>query len=117
MAGLKLVTDLDANSLLKLAYRAAQDHGFSVAKIADDRFSAKRGNALFGLAAISAHCDFIISVETYDKEAELVLERNSPWWTGAIGVSRVTNRAQDLMKTFGEAVRLAGRRVIRETEF
>ena len=119
MAGIKLVTDMDAKTLFKLAYREAQDKGFTVAKLGNGEFTAKRSNLALSivLGAFVAYCDFHIAIEDCDDETELVLERNSPWWTGIIGVQRVKSWAKDLVKTIGEAIVDEGNEVIREKEF
>ena len=119
MAGIKLVTDMDAKLLFKIAFREAQDKGFAVEKIGDRRFTARKSSMAVSilLGAFVAYCDFVVAVEDYDHETELVLERNSPWWTGVIGVHRVKSWATDLVKTIGDSIEDAGNRVIREKEF
>jgi hypothetical protein len=119
MAGLKFTTDLDAESLYKIAYRRAQDMGFTVREAGESAFTAKSGNMALSIAvgALSVYCDFRLSIEEYDDGNELVLERNTPWWTGMIGVSRVKNRANELMKNIKDEVELRGGRILREKEF
>ena len=47
----------------------------------------------------------------------MFLKRNSPWWTGAIGVSRVSTRAKKLAEAIAEALDEAGGKVRNEKPF
>ena len=84
MAGLKLLTKLDPQTCLKLAWRAAQDHGFSLPPLDEcaKRFTATKGNSLISMIAgpfATTPCSFQISIEPYGDTNEVVLEKNSPW--------------------------------------
>jgi len=116
MPGLKFTTKLDAESLYKIAFRRAQDLGFTVRSIDDRAFSAISGSAAMTVVG-KAYCDFRIDVEEYDDGNELVLERNAPWWTGVIGISRVKSIAKDLFKCIKDEIELRGGKIEREKEF
>ena len=53
-------------------------------------------------------CNFEIDFEEEDNRSVFFLKRNSPWWTGALGVSRVKSRAKKLTEAIHEAVRDQG---------
>jgi hypothetical protein len=122
MAGMKLLTKLDPLTCLKLAWRTAQDQGYTITPIDDNskHFTAKRGNVVVGLIAgpVSPYCCFEISVESYPSANELVLEKNNPWFTsGAIGVSRVNARATELFDGIAAAIEKEGGTIVERKEF
>jgi len=117
MPGLKFTTNLDGETLFKLAFRRAQDMGYTVRATGERAFSATMGNVALSLLALSSHCDFRISIEAYDDGHELVLERNSPWLLGAIGVARVKSNARDLCQGIKDEVAARGGKVTNEKEF
>jgi hypothetical protein len=115
MAGLKFTTDLDAESLYKVAFRKAQDLGYTVREAGPAAFTAQMGNVATSVLT-GAYCDFRLSVMEYDDGNELVLERNAAWWTGTIGVSRVKSRAKDLMKSVKDEIAHRGGKILGEKE-
>jgi hypothetical protein len=119
MPGLKFTCDLDAEALYKIAFRRAQDLGFTV-RAADDRAFVATSGSLplsFVVGAFVAYCDFRVDVEEYEDGNELVLERNTPWWAGMIGVSRVKAKANQLVQNIKDEVELRGGKVTREKTF
>ena len=68
MPGLKFTTDLDAGALYKIAFRRAQDMGYTVRAIDDRSFTAAMGNAALSVVAgaFVAYCNFRVAVEAYD---------------------------------------------------
>jgi hypothetical protein len=119
MPGLKFTTNLDPDSLYKIAFRHAQDLGYTVRDLGGRAFSATAGNAALNVlsGALHVHCDFRVAIHQYDDGNELVLERNAPWWTGMIGVSRVKSKAAELIGKIKEEVHLRGCSLMREKEF
>src|SRR3954452_23411583 len=117
MPGLKFTTNLDGETLHKLAFRRAQDLGYTVRATSDRVFSATMGNVALSVLALASRCDFRVSVESYDDGNELVLERNSPWFLGTIGVARVKSNANDLFKAIKEEVLKRGGKITNEKEF
>jgi hypothetical protein len=117
MPGLKFTTNLDAESLFKSAFRRAQDQGYTVRATGDRAFAATSGNMALSVLAVSSYCDFRVSVEKYDDGNELVLERNSPWLLGAVGVGRVKSKAQELFKNLKDEVAQRGGQIRNEKEF
>ena len=117
MPGLKFSTNLDADSLYKLAFRRAQDAGYTVRDLGNNAFSATMGSMALSVLAVSSYCDFRLSVEKYGDGNELVLERNSPWMLGKIGVARVKAKADALFRNIKEETVVRGGKVISEKEF
>ncbi|MBI1831381.1 MAG: hypothetical protein HYR84_08025 [Planctomycetes bacterium] len=122
MAGLKLLTKLEPQTCLKLAWRTAQDLGFTLTPIDDSskRFSATKGSAVWGFiaGALSPHCAFEISVAAYGDANEVVLEKNTSWLTsGTIGVAKVNQQADDLMRAIAAAIEKEGGTIMERKEF
>ena len=119
MPGLKFTTDMDADALYKIAFRRAQDLGYTTRGLGDNAFAATMGNMPLSVVvgAFVAYCDFRVDIEEYEDGNELVLERNTPWWTGMIGVSRVKSKALELVNHIKDEVNLRGGKVKREKEF
>ncbi|MSU80724.1 MAG: hypothetical protein EXS16_21880 [Gemmataceae bacterium] len=113
MPGIKLLTNLDPKKCLKVAWRTAQDMGYSLSPIEETskRFGATKGNLLMNLIAgpLAPRSAFEITVESYSDTNEVSLETNQPWITsGAIGVSRVRKRADELLDAIGRAIENEG---------
>jgi hypothetical protein len=106
MAGWKLEVDLGQSKVFKIAKRVAKEEGFHVVEVDDYHFEAKRGSLPLSIiaGALVAYCDFKIEVEAYDDATDLVLTRNTPWWTGVLGVSRVKNWAKHLVDEIAKEV-------------
>jgi hypothetical protein len=122
MAGTKILTKHDARACLKLAWRSAQDLGYALTPIDDCslRFTATKGSAVVGFLAgpLAPYCRFQISVESYGDANELVLEKNSPWFTsGAVGVSRVNRQADELLNAIVCAIERDGGTIQERREF
>src|SRR5690348_10606727 len=99
MAGLKLVTDLDAEKALRVAWRTARDVGFRLPLLDEGgkSFQAKKGHMLLNLlvGAFAPRCHFLISVEHYDSGTEVVLEDQSVKVTaGTIGAGKIHRQAE-----------------------
>jgi hypothetical protein len=122
MAGVKLLTKLEPQTCLKLAWRTAQDAGFSVSPIEDGskRFTATKGSMLFAALAggFAPHCNFEIVVEGYPDATEVMLFKNKPWLTtGISGVAKVASQADELLQGIGRAIEKAGGTVLERKEF
>lgn len=122
MAGVKLVTKYDARLCLKAAYRAAQDLGFNVTPIEDTskRFSATKGNAFLSALAgpLAPHCDFQVTTETYPDTNEVVIDINKPWLSsGAIGVRKVNEQAEELVRAIIQGIEKGGGAIIERKAF
>lgn len=120
MAGYSILTDLDAEAALKTATKTAKKLGFSTARNGDWEFTATKGNLMASIfvGAFIAYCDFHVFVEEDKKgRVEISIERNSPWWTGAIGVHRVNNRAKELADAIEEAILNSGADVLKRGTF
>src|SRR5262245_33283430 len=108
MAGFSIRTGVDPETAFKTARRTAKDQGFTVRNVGDWEFVAQRGNLIASIfvGAFIAYCDFHVFVEENEKGAvEISIQRNTPWWTGAIGVHRVNNAAKALADAIEESIR------------
>lgn len=122
MAGLKLVTGLDAHTSLRSAWRAAQEQGYTLTSLGLDvpKFEARKGHVFWSMLVgpLAPHCKFLVSVESYASGTEVVLEKTLPWVTsGAVGVSRVNRQAEELMDAIARAIETDGGQVLERKEF
>ncbi|MBX9678570.1 MAG: hypothetical protein K2X38_07380 [Gemmataceae bacterium] len=120
MAGVKFVADMSPEDLHQAARHVAKETGFAVHASGGLAFEAKKGNFTLSIVAgaLVAYCDFKIVVEPYDDDgAELILTRNTPWWTGAIGLSRTKSWAKTLADNIKKEVERSGFQVLKEKEF
>ncbi|MBI3823814.1 MAG: hypothetical protein HY289_14185 [Planctomycetes bacterium] len=122
MAGLKLLTKFDPQICLKTAWRTAQDFGYSLTPIGDcaKSFTATKGSALLGVLAgpFAPQCIFEISVGAYSDANEVALTRNTPWlMSGAAGVRKVNQRAEELMHAIACAIEKEGGTILERKEF
>jgi hypothetical protein len=121
MPGFKLLTTFDPQTCLKVAWRTAQDHGFSLTPIegCSTRFTATKGNGLLSVVPfMPPRCVLDVYVASYPDANELVVERNEPWLTsGKIGVSKVKRQAEELFNQIACAVEKAGGSIAERKEF
>lgn len=122
MPGMKLLTTFDAQTCLKVAWRAAQDLGYSLTPIEDSskRFTATKGSALANLLGgfLAPQCVFQVTIEQYPDSNELSLERNEPWLSsGKIGVSKVKKQADELFAAMVSAIEKAGGTIADRKEY
>jgi hypothetical protein len=120
MAGFTVVTNMAGDAALSLAGRVAEQMGYSVARSGDWELKVQKGSFTLSilLGAFIAYCDFCFRVEgNPDRTVTLVLERNTPWWTGVIGVSRIKSRAQELMTEVERAIAGAGAQILHRGTF
>jgi hypothetical protein len=120
--GLKLLTNMDPQLCIKLAWRTAQDRGYALPPLDDcaRRFTASKGNGLLGMllaGALAPHCVFEIAVEAYPDANELVLQMNSPWVSGAAGIRKVKRQADELLQAIACAIEKEGAKVLERKEF
>ena len=120
MAGLVIVTDLDAEATLKIAGKVARKLEFATHRVDDWELEATKGSlvASIFLGAFIAYCDFRIWVEEErDRSVAISIERNCPWWSGIIGVNRVKNQATALADAIERALEREGAEVLDRTTF
>lgn len=111
MAATLLVTLAEPMNLRDTALGVAQSMGYEIARLDEWSHSARQGNLALSIffGAFVAYCDFKLNVVfPGDGTSHLILERNKPWWTGAIGLSRVKGRAVDLANAIHNALGQAG---------
>ena len=107
MAGFILRTDLDAERALRTVKDVARNLKFSVNEVDDWELSVQKGNLALSIfiGAFVAYCNFRVSIHgRKDNSVEIEIERNSPWWTGILGVSRVKSRAKELADRIEDAI-------------
>jgi len=120
MAGFTVVTDLDAETVLKLVRRVGKELEFTVNRPDEFDLELQKGSlaASIFLGAFIAYCDFRVSLtEKSDGKIKITLERNCPWWTGLIGVNRVKSKAKQLIDEIEEAIQDKGGEVFSRKEF
>jgi hypothetical protein len=120
MAGFALSTNAPPLHVRDTAVNCAASMGFAVVPETDWAFRASKGSTLAGalLGAFIPVCRFRLSVTSSpDGMTHLQVERNSPWWTGAVGIRRVKNRARDLTTAIGSALSSQGAMVQPPREF
>lgn len=119
MAGFKIWTNLPPEKAFRLARRAAENLQFAVRSRGQGAFSAGKGNMALSLfvGAFVAYCDFQVYVDEVGEETEIRLERNSPWWTGLIGIGRVKTKATELATAIADEIEDEGGKVLQEKEF
>lgn len=122
MPGMKLITALDPQTCLKIAWRTAQDLGYSLTPIEDTskRFTATKGSAIANLLGgfLAPQCVFQVTVENYPDANEVSLERNEPWLSsGKIGVGKVKKQADELFNSIANAIEKAGGKIAERREY
>ncbi len=120
MPGQRIITNLEDKEALLTARDAARDLGFSVSRTGDWEFQAQRGNLGLSIfvGAFIAYCDFEVAITlSGDDNVEINITRNTPWWTGLIGVRRVKNWAKSLADRIEEDIRRQGGEIIRRVDF
>lgn len=119
MSGFRIITDLDVERVDKIARRTAKDQGFRVKRLDDDALSVCKGNLFVSIlaGAVVAYCNFEIVLDESKKgDTKLTLERNKPWWTGLIGLSRVKKAAKALVDAIAQEIEDAGGEIMSKKE-
>lgn len=111
MPGARISVLGDPRAIWPVLERTAQTMGFS-ARTVGNLMKIQKGNlvASIFLGAFIAYCEFSATMQPNPSPGwtDLVLTRNTPWWTGAIGVSRVKNRLRELMNSFQATAAASG---------
>jgi hypothetical protein len=108
MPGIFLVTNMDAAGAAATVRKAARRLDFEVEEHEDGEMQLTKGSmaASIFLGAFIAYCNFHVSVRRKrDDTVEITIDRNSPWWTGVIGVNRVKSRAKELADEIEDTLR------------
>ena len=96
MAGYDFVILGTSEEALQAVRDAAQAEQFEITGEPDGGLAARKGNFALSilLGAFIAYCEFKFAAQPAGAGAvRLSMKRNSPWWTGLIGVSRVKKAA------------------------
>ncbi len=107
LPGNHLVTNAPAPHVLGLAQHMSQQLGFRLRPTSPWSFGAQKGNLAVSilLGAFIAYCNFNVYInQNPDGNTGLSIIRNSPWWTGVIGVRRVKRRADELGNAISQAL-------------
>jgi len=96
MAGMRITTTLPADEAKRAVMDAAKDLGFSYTQVDTVAWQATKGNFAMSIfvGAFIAYCNFRITTTPSAQGTEVFIQRNKPWWTGLIGVSRVAKQAK-----------------------
>jgi hypothetical protein len=119
MRGFTITTDLDGGKALAAARQAAVELAFAIEPVTEREFVAGKGSLgrslLFGPFVL--YCRFRISVIEFDNgEADLVVQRNFPWWAGMTGVGKVRAWMLRLVRLVESRLLSAGGKVLRSRE-
>lgn len=121
MPGIKLLTKLDPTICYKVAWRTAQDLGYSIPPLDENStsFTATKGNFVTRmLGPISLYCRLDISVHAYPSANEIVIEKNNPWLSsGAIGRAKVNKLAEEYITALSAAIEKEGGSIVERKEF
>lgn len=98
MASITIVTDLNVKEALRTVKNIAKDLDFAVSQVDDLELLVTKGNLFVSIlaGAFVAYCKFHVFIEEGRDRIRIVIKRNSPWWTGIIGVNRVKSLAKKL---------------------
>src|SRR5262249_2260742 len=108
MPGISLLTNLDAMTTAATVRRVARELGFTVTEVGDWEVELSKGSLATSLilGALVAYCRFRVTFRPRpDNTVEVLLERNSPWVWGTMGVNRVKAQANDLADAIEKALR------------
>lgn len=111
MPGHTYVTHAAPELLERIALATAAQMNFAIEPESPGRYAVRKGSlwASLVVGAFVAYCDFrLVIAVAPDSTSHLILERNTPWWTGFIGVNRVKSRARELADACGNALVQAG---------
>lgn len=120
MAGHAYVTTTNPETLEQAAINVAGSMGFGVKPVGPGALAVTKGSLVASIfvGAFVAYCEFRVNVSVApDGTSHLVLERNSPWWTGVIGVSRVKKRARELADAIGNELIRLGVQIVARNDF
>ena len=114
MPGIRILTDLEGKAALKAVSRVAKRLSFSVYRVEDWELVVQKGSLVASvfLGAFIAYCDFRVCITSARNDrVEIEIQRNSPWWTGFIGVNRVKSWAKSLADAIEDEVEDLGSRL------
>ncbi|MBX3460167.1 MAG: hypothetical protein KF696_09450 [Planctomycetes bacterium] len=119
MPGTLYVTNMPPDRLKHLAIHVAGGMEYGVQDIGPWSLSVGKGSlaASIFVGAFVAYCDFKVHISALpDGNTQLLLERNSPWWTGLIGVGRVKRKAVELADAYGNNILTQGFQVLHRAD-
>lgn len=120
MPGHVYITQATPEHLLEVGGNVAGNLGYNIEQEGPWTLRLQKGSlaASIFVGAFVAYCDFKLNVIfPGDGTAHLHLERNTPWWTGVIGVKRVKSRAKELADAYGNEMVRQGVAIIQRNDF
>ena len=120
MAGHQFSVNLPVKTVAKVTKEVAGESQFRVDETDLFNFHLLKGNFAVSLlaGAFIAYCDFAVELEDDEEGGTMfTLHRNTPWWTGLIGVSRVKTAAKKLADEIAEELEDSGGIVIHQEDF
>jgi hypothetical protein len=115
-----MLTDSKPEEAMQASLRAGEKLRFKVYRVGDWEMVAQRGNLLLSVfvGAFVAYCYFHVRVfADRGDRVEVEIQRNTPWWTGAIGVNRVRNWAKSLADEIEREIEHAGAKIHGRKDF
>src|ERR1700682_5250016 len=119
MLGFTITTDLDSVRAIDAARQAATDLAFAIQPVTEREFVACRESLRRSLllGPFVAYCRFCLSVIDYDDgQADVILQRNFPWWAGFSGVGKVRAWALRLSRLIESRILGCGGKVLASRE-
>lgn len=120
MPGFIIGTDLDEDRAIAAALDAAQRLAFAIQPVTGREFVARRGSLFKSwlLGPFAPYCKFRVSaVALEDGASEVVVQRNSPWWTSYTGLRKVDAAALRLAEAVAKALTAAGGNVFSRIQY
>jgi hypothetical protein len=118
MLGFTITTDLDSTRAIDAARQAATDLAFAIRPVTAREFVAGKGSLRRSLllGPFVAYCRFHISVIAYEKDVDVILQRNFPWWAGFTGVGKTRAWALRLSRLIESRILGCGGQVLDSKE-
>ena len=120
MAGHQFSVNLPVKTVAKVTKELAAESQYRVDETDLFHFQLLKGSFAVSLiaGAFITYCNFAVELE-YDEQGgtRFTLNRNIPWWTGLIGVSRVKTAAKKLADEIAEELEDSGGIVTNREDF
>jgi hypothetical protein len=119
MSGMNVLSSRPISEVMVIARETATDLGFQITDDSACAFRAGKSNLPLSIlvGAFVAYCDFRVTCTANPGGSKVFIERNKPWWTGIIGLSRVAKQAKLLAEAIRDAAQdLDGTAVVEEVK-
>ena len=117
MPGFRIFTDAPPELADRVVLEVGDELDFDVEDAEDGEFSFRKGSFVASIfaGAFVKYCNFRVYVTEHEQETEITIERNSPWWTGILGIDRVKKEAKKLADTIEDVLEEEGAQVLDST--